>query len=115
MSAPEPVAEIDTAEAGRRMARGALVLDIREQDEWDAGRIEGSLHIPMGELVARQDELPTERALVVVCRSGGRSARVASALVAAEYDAVNLAGGLIAWVEAGQPLEADGGAPGTVA
>jgi rhodanese-related sulfurtransferase len=114
MTAPQPAPEVDVAEARRRIDSDATVLDVREPDEWEAGRVEGSLHIPMGELAARQDEIPTDQELVVVCRSGGRSARVAAALIAADYNAVNLAGGLMAWVEAGNPLTAEAGTPGTV-
>jgi rhodanese-related sulfurtransferase len=68
----------------------------------------------MGDLSARQDDIPEGVHLVVVCRSGGRSARVVQALVAAGYDASNLVGGLQAWVQAGQPLVTDSGGAGTV-
>ncbi len=81
---------------------------MREQDEWEAGRLGGSLHIPLGELRARQGEIPRDRPLVVVCRSGSRSAYATEALVRAGYDAENLAGGLKAWPAAGLPLEPDG-------
>jgi rhodanese-related sulfurtransferase len=110
-----PIPEIDVTDVGARAEDGMVVLDVREPDEWSLGRIAGSLHVPMGELRARQDELPTDRPLVVVCRSGNRSAIVVGALLDAGYDAVNLAGGLQAWAGAGLPLVAEGGAPGTVA
>jgi rhodanese-related sulfurtransferase len=90
------------------------VLDVREPDEWNAGHVEGSTWIPMGELSTRQDDIPEGRPLVVVCHSGGRSARVTQALVAAGYDASNLVGGLEAWAQAGQPLVTDDGKPGIV-
>lgn len=97
--------EIDPAEAARRLEKGAIALDVREGDEWEAGRIAGSLNIPMGELAVRQDELPRDRPIVTVCRSGGRSAAVTDALRRAGYDAANLAGGLKAWRKAGLPLD----------
>jgi rhodanese-related sulfurtransferase len=109
------VPEIDVTEAARRVDGEAVLLDVRELDEWDAGRVDGALHIPLGQLAARQDEVPTDRVVVVVCRSGVRSATAAAALLAADYDAVNLAGGMKAWAGAGLPVVTDGGAPGTVA
>lgn len=110
-----PIPEIGVTEVHPRTEKGAVILDVREPDEWSLGRIAGSLHVPMGELRARQDELPIDRPLVVVCRSGNRSAIVVGALLEAGYDAVNLAGGLQAWLTAGLPLVADGGTPATVA
>lgn len=105
---------LDVERARERLDGGAVVLDVREPGEWNAGHVEGSAWIPMGELASRQDELPDDRLLVVVCHSGNRSARVTQALVAAGYDAANLVGGLEAWAQAGHPLVTDDGAPGTV-
>jgi rhodanese-related sulfurtransferase len=102
-------------EARERLDGDAVVLDVREADEWDAGHVEGSTWIPMSDLSARQAEIPEGRHLVVACRSGGRSARVTQALVAAGYDASNLVGGLEAWQQAGHPLVTDAGGVGTVA
>lgn len=89
---------------------GFVVLDVREQNEWDAGHVPGALHIPMGEVPARVDDLPDEE-ILVVCRSGGRSARAASWLNHAGYNAYDLQGGLGAWEKAGLPLESDDGDP----
>lgn len=87
------------------------LLDVREDVEWRAGHIEGSEHIPLGRLAARQDELPTDTTILCVCRSGHRSGRVADALADAGYEAVNLDGGLQAWVADGLELvRPDGGA-----
>ena len=94
----------------------AVVLDVREDDEWAAGHIDGAHHIPMGELPTRFDDL-TDLAdaspeLVVVCRSGGRSARVVAWLAQNGVDAVNLDGGMGAWASAGRPLVSEtGGEP----
>ncbi|MCH6161379.1 rhodanese-like domain-containing protein [Streptomyces marispadix] len=89
----------------------ALLLDVRENDEWAAGHAEGALHIPMSEFVGRQGEL-TERAgegerVYVVCRVGGRSAQVAQYLRQQGVDAVNVDGGMLAWEGAGRPLTAE--------
>lgn len=110
-----PALTVDEARARIDGDAGAVVLDVREPDEWNAGHVDGSTWIPMGELSARQPDIPDARPLVVVCRSGARSAKVTQALVAAGYDASNLVGGLQAWVEAGEPLVAEGGGAGVVA
>ncbi len=103
------IPEVDARAAAARLADGAVALDVRELDEWEVGRIAGAFHIPMGELVVRQGELPPGRPIVAVCRSGQRSAAVTEALVRAGYEAENLAGGMHAWVAAGLPIEPLGG------
>ena len=82
------------------------VIDVREPDEWDAGHLAEATLIPLGELAERRHELDPAAPVVIVCRSGRRS------LVAAEYlqqlrfpEARSLAGGMIAWSAAGQPVE----------
>jgi rhodanese-related sulfurtransferase len=85
-----------------------LLLDVREQGEWDAGHAPDAVHVPMGELSARQGELPTDRRIVCVCRSGARSGTVADALARAGYRADNLEGGMLAWREARLPMVAEG-------
>ncbi len=109
------VPTVDPAEGQALAERGAFLLDVREPDEWVAGHAPGSTHLPMKEVQARQAELPKDRRIVTVCRSGGRSAAVTEALNAWGFEAVNLAGGLAAWEEAGLPLVTDDGASGTVA
>ncbi len=88
--------------------KNALVLDVREQGEYDAGHIVNSKLIPLGKLLERIGELEKyrERPIVVVCRSGQRSAS-ACALLGKEgfAQAHNLSGGVMAWQKAGQPLE----------
>ena len=101
--------QLTPAQAGAALADGALAVDVREPEEWQAGHVDGSLWIPLGELQARAGELPRDRPLVIVCRSGARSGYAADALVAAGYEASNLAGGLHAWAAAALPLVPDGG------
>ena len=90
------------------------LLDVREPDEWAAGRIAGSQHIPLGELRDRIGEVPKGRTILTVCRHGNRSEAAARGLRTQGYTALNLEGGVTAWKQAGLPLEADGGAPGRV-
>lgn len=93
----------------------AFLLDVREPREWQLGHIDGSVHVPMGELAARQDELPTDRLIIAVCRTGSRSGMVTRALEQAGYEVANLDGGLRAWVREGLELVADTGEQGLVA
>ena len=96
--------EVDVREALRRQAAGALLLDVREPDEWAAGHADGARHIPLGELAARQRELPREREILLICRSGRRSAQAVGLLVQAGHpSATNVAGGMQAWARAGLP------------
>jgi len=90
------------------------LLDVREQDEWDAGHIDGAQHIPLGQLGARVGEVPKDRAVVAVCRSGGRSERATQGLRTIGYQAENLEGGVTAWSRAGLPLVSAAGGPGRV-
>ena len=94
---------------------GAVLVDVRESEEWLVGRAPQAVHIPLRELEGRLGELPVEGRLVMVCRSGGRSGRAAAALVSRGMNAVNLAGGMQAWRAASLPVVRDGGEPGEVA
>ena len=109
-----PALTVDEARTRLDADPEAAVLDVREPEEWAAGHVEASQWIPMGELADRQAELPEGRLLVVVCRTGARSARVTQALVAAGYDAANLVGGLEAWTQSGHAVVTDDGTAGTV-
>jgi DMSO/TMAO reductase YedYZ molybdopterin-dependent catalytic subunit len=85
------------------LASGALMLDVREPDEWRAGHVAQAWLLPMGQLARHRSDLPRDRRIVVACRSGGRSAAVAEALRAWGFEAVNLSGGMSAWAAAGLP------------
>ncbi|MGW5848171.1 rhodanese-like domain-containing protein [Streptomyces sp. NPDC055254] len=95
-----------------------FVLDVREDDEWAAGHVEGALHIPMSDFVARFGELTRAvedgRRVHVMCRVGGRSAQVTQYLVGQGLDAVNIDGGMQAWDGAGRPMVTDSGNPAFV-
>ncbi|MFC8453408.1 rhodanese-like domain-containing protein [Kitasatospora sp. NPDC057223] len=99
-------AQIPATDAASVPADAAL-LDVREQDEWDAGHVDGALHIPIGEVVARIGELPGGP-LYVICRVGGRSAQVVQYLVQQGHEAVNVDGGMLSWDGAGRPMVSGG-------
>lgn len=82
-----------------------VLLDVREQDEWEEARIEGAVHIPMSELMARIGELSMEKPLHIMCHSGGRSLYAVQYLTQAGHEEPkSLAGGIVAWAEAGKPI-----------
>jgi rhodanese-related sulfurtransferase len=105
---------VHPTQARELMAQGALLVDVRGAWEWTAGRPAGAHHVPLDQLAARMDELPRDRKVVVVCRSGNRSAHATTMLRGAGVDAVNLDGGLHAWSATGLPLVTDGHEPGRV-
>jgi rhodanese-related sulfurtransferase len=90
------------------------VLDVREDDEWKAGHIAGAQHIPLGQLRERLGEVPKDKPILAVCRSGSRSESATRGLRTLGYLIENLEGGVTAWKRAGLPLEAEGGGPGRV-
>lgn len=92
----------------------AAILDVREDDEFTLGRAAGALHIPLGQLPERIEELDPDTDYYVICRTGGRSMRASDFLTNRGYSAINIAGGSGAWLESGRPMEADGGAEPSV-
>ena len=93
------------------------LVDCREQYEWDAGRIEGALHIPLNDVMAGEstDVLDIATPIAVICRSGNRSELAAMMLQARGYDATNVEGGMEEWAAAGYGFAAPDGSPGRVA
>jgi rhodanese-related sulfurtransferase len=108
------IAEIDVADAVVALDAGAVLLDVREPEEWEAGHAPGARHVPLGQLPDRLDELAGDERVVVICRSGGRSALATEWLTAAGVDAANLLGGMQAWAQAGRAVETTDGGPGEV-
>ncbi|CCH85707.1 Rhodanese-related sulfurtransferase [Modestobacter italicus] len=104
---PQQVPTVPAAE----VPDDAVVLDVREDDEWAAGHIEGATHVAMGDVPSRLDELPEGDPLYVTCRSGGRSARVTAWLNQNGYDAVNVGGGMGEWDASGRPMVSETGRP----
>lgn len=89
----------------------AVILDVREQDEWDAGHAPNAVHLPLSSLPARVAEVPRDRQVDVTCKAGGRSARAVAFLRDQGVDARNVEGGMMAWEAAGKKLVADQGEP----
>lgn len=93
------VEDLTPSELESRLASAdpPVLLDVRERWEQDIARLPGTVDIPMGDVSSRLAELPKDRSIVVMCRSGGRSAQVAAYLDREGYRAANLAGGILAW------------------
>jgi rhodanese-related sulfurtransferase len=106
---------VSAPQAAALAADGAILLDVREPHEWQAGHAPRARHIPLGQVPRRAAELPRGRAVVTVCRSGARSARAAVILARDGREVSNLSGGMHAWARAGLPVVAKGGGPGRVA
>ena len=86
-------------------SQGAYVVDVREADEWERGRVPGAVHIPMNEVPARQGEIPTDQPVFVICASGARSRQVADHLRDQGVQAVNVTDGTHGWARRGWPLD----------
>jgi rhodanese-related sulfurtransferase len=110
-------AGVPTVEVGN-LTDGDFLLDVREDDEWQAGHAAGALHIPISEFMVRYGELtevaPQDGRVHVICRSGGRSAQVTMYLAQQGIDAVNVNGGMQVWAASGRPVVDDKGQPGFV-
>lgn len=113
-TADESVPEVGPEEGRALVDGGAVLLDVREVDEWQAGHAADAVFIPLGEVAARANELTVDRRIVAICRSGGRSERATRFLRAQGFDVVNLAGGMRAWAAAGLDVVSDDGQPGAV-
>jgi rhodanese-related sulfurtransferase len=100
---------VDVTQARDLIAEGALLLDVREDSEFELGHAPGALHIALAEVPDHLTDLAKERQIVCVCRSGGRSARASKFLAENGFTVVNLEGGMTAWAESGAPLESDNG------
>lgn len=96
--------EVTPTEAAAMRDSGALVLDVREQSEWVAGHVAGAMLIPLGELESRMSELPKDKDIVVMCRTGVRSAQGRDTLLKAGFKRVtSMTGGITAWTSGGLP------------
>ena len=100
---PAGVPEVQVQELAEAQARGAPLIDVREPDEYEAVHVPGALLIPLGEVMARVQEVPRDEPVYVICATGNRSVRAAQWYRSQGIDAHNVAGGTKAWVESGKP------------
>ncbi len=99
------MSEVSIDELAEALEAGALVYDVREKDEFVRGHVPGVRLLPMSEIEQRRDEIPADTGTIYfVCAVGARSGKVAEALRQQGLDAVNVAGGTKAWMEAGRRL-----------
>lgn len=93
------------------LLRGGAIqlIDVRQREEYEAGRIPGARLIELAELSGQAQTIAPDRTVVFYCRSGSRSAMATEAFIRAGFDAHNMAGGLLDWQAAGLPIEPDGG------
>ena len=98
-------AEVDVATGATLVNDGAFLLDVREPDEWAAGHVDGATLIPLGQLAGRVGEVPRDQQIVVMCRSGNRSAEGRDILLQAGFPSVtSMAGGINEWIAQGNPV-----------
>lgn len=103
------VSEVSPSQALELLDGDAVLLDVRQENEWEAGHAPMASLIPLSELADNLEELPRDRLIICTCRSGGRSLRAATFLKEQGFDAVNLTGGMIAWFAEDLPFESDSG------
>jgi rhodanese-related sulfurtransferase len=99
------VPEIDVAALADVLATGAVLIDVRELDEFEEARVPGGTLIPLATVPERLAEIPGSGAVYVVCRSGGRSRKACEFLRARGVDAINVGGGTLAWIESGRAVD----------
>jgi rhodanese-related sulfurtransferase len=109
------VPEVAVETALLALKEGGALIDVREPAEWAAGHAPEAIHMPMGEVPSRIDELPIDATLYLICRSGRRSARVTAYVAERGWEAVNVEGGMLAWETAGAPVIDASGGPGSIA
>ncbi len=108
------VPQIQVSGLPTQFGADAVLLDVREDDEWQRGHAPDAQHIPMGDLAARISEIDQDKQLFVICHAGGRSQRVAQYLQRNGYEPVNVDGGMLAWAQSGRPVVTDAGTAGAV-
>jgi rhodanese-related sulfurtransferase len=102
------IPSVDIAQYAAALRAGASTVDVREDDEVAAARLDGAIHIALGDIPRRWGEVPAGP-VYVLCARGSRSARAVQYLRGKGIDAVNVDGGIVAWLEAGLPVESDEG------
>ena len=98
------VPEIDLETLETLLADGVVLVDVREDDEYDDGHVAGALPVPLATIPDRFGELPSDTTVYVICALGGRSARAVEFLRSQGLDAVNIAGGTQGWIDSGRAV-----------
>jgi molybdopterin-guanine dinucleotide biosynthesis protein A/rhodanese-related sulfurtransferase len=106
---PMPIPEISVVELAARRSKGATLFDVREPHEWEEIRVPGAILIPLGTVPDALEAFPDDGEVLVICRSGARSMRACEWLAAQGRAAVNIAGGTLAWIDAGFDTESSDG------
>lgn len=101
--------EVSRAAAREMLDKGAQLVDVRADHEWETGHLPGAVHIPLAELPARVAEVDKDRPVILYCRGGNRSSMATAALAEAGYDAAKLTEGAVGWEDEGLPFEPEGG------
>ncbi len=96
--------EVDVDRLADASGAGAVVIDVRQPEEYVNGHVAGAHLIPLGEVVARLDEIPTDQTVYLICQSGHRSLKATQFLRAQGYDATSVAGGTKAWIDSGRDV-----------
>jgi rhodanese-related sulfurtransferase len=105
MKAKQISETVSVSEAAELFSAGSFLLDVREQSEWDAGHIDGAVLIPLAELTTRMVEIPADKTILIICRSGNRSAQARDQLRAAGFNQTSsIDGGMNAWIQEGLPI-----------
>ncbi|MCL2534762.1 MAG: rhodanese-like domain-containing protein [Nocardiaceae bacterium] len=102
------VPTVSVTDLPTELTEATVLLDVREDDEWELGHAPGAQHIPVVDIPARTDEIDIDAEVYVVCRQGGRSIVAVEYLNSIGFDAYHVDGGMVAWQIAGLPLTADG-------
>ena len=105
---------LGAVDAKHALDTGSVMVDVRGPGEWRAGHAPQAIHIPLDQLTRRLAELPADRPIITVCRSGHRSATASGLLRGVGRSASNLTGGMNAWADAGLPVVTDLGTPGHI-
>ena len=105
------IPEIDVERLAAALDGGAPLFDVRQPDEYVEGHVPGAVLVPLGDVAARAGEFPRDTTTYVICRSGARSLKAAEFLSTQGVQAVNVAGGTLAWIASGRDV-VEGEAPG---